>query len=88
MSLSKRLARLERQAGLSDRPACRDRRGLTVLVEAWESPDGSVGPAEDLPAPCPRCGEVPEQVVEIVEIVVDSADAGPAGAAPLPGEDQ
>jgi hypothetical protein len=33
-----------------------------------------VVPDEELPPPCDRCGEIPEQVVLIVEVVVDADD--------------
>jgi hypothetical protein len=39
-------------------PECRERRGRHVLVDVDQ------GLAE--PAPCPRCGTVPEFVIEVV----------------------
>jgi hypothetical protein len=72
MRLRGRLKRLERglaaDAGCT---ACRDRRGLVVLVGARQLADGSVVEEEDGPAACARCGEVPEQVLQIVEVVVE-----------------
>jgi hypothetical protein len=55
-----------------DCPACRDRRGFVVLVQAHENAEGAVVPGEPEPEPCARCGAIPERVVQIVEVVVTS----------------
>jgi hypothetical protein len=74
MRLSGRLHRLERRVGDTGCPACRDRRGRVVLVTSRSLPDGKTEPQGDWPPPCERCGEVPEQVVEIVETVVGTRE--------------
>jgi hypothetical protein len=80
--LNRRLLRVEQQAGAADPgcPDCRDRRGLTAAIICQRLPDGTTTDAEGGPAPCERCGEVPEKVVRIVEVVVKSRkDPGPPG---------
>jgi hypothetical protein len=74
MNLRTRLQRLEQRAGgVGGCPACRDRRGRIVLVTAQRLPDGTVVADEDGPQPCARCGQVPEQIIEVVETVVDES---------------
>jgi hypothetical protein len=67
--LQNRLRRLEQAVGLGDDdcPACRDRRGFSLLVTRRE---GEEAPPDAWPKPCPHCGEVPERVIEIVTVVV------------------
>ncbi len=89
MNLRGRLTRLERSVGDAACLACRDRRGLFVKRTGRELADGTVRFEEPEPAPCPRCGEVPEVVVTIIEVVVETredvarwqarADAGAEG---------
>ncbi|HEY7159180.1 MAG TPA: hypothetical protein VH575_34870 [Gemmataceae bacterium] len=71
MSLRTRLQRLERKVVDPGCPACRDRRGRIVFVMAQRLPDGTVVPQEEEPQPCARCGQVPEQIIEVIETVVD-----------------
>ncbi len=81
MNLRGRLRRLERSVGAAGCPACRDRRGRFLQRTGREQADGSVVFEEPAPAPCRRCGQVPEHVVEIVEVVVESpADVARVGA--------
>jgi hypothetical protein len=68
----KRLDRIEERIEPETCPACRDRRGLTVLA-AFREEDGVVVPDGPRPEPCSSCGEVPEMVVEVVERVVTAA---------------
>src|SRR5262245_49628010 len=94
MSLRTRLRRLEQAVRPGVCPACGDREGRMVLVTVRQTPDGYV-PAEGeaLPAPCPNCARVPEQVIAVVECVVASRAealgwqrmpaAGVAGSSPV-----
>jgi hypothetical protein len=78
MSVKSRLRRLERDLGVAHGcPACQHRQGRTVLVEARELPDGTVVPDQPKPAPCARCGEVPELIIQVIVTMVE-APAGPA----------
>jgi hypothetical protein len=70
MNLRNRLRRLERDAGAAGCPACRDLRGLVVVRRVRH---GTSLPWEE-PAPCPRCREVPEQILEIEEVVVTTRE--------------
>jgi hypothetical protein len=70
MSLRARLQRLERRKIEIGCPACRDRRGRIALVTARRLPDGTVVAEEGEPQPCARCGQVPEQIIEVVKSVV------------------
>jgi hypothetical protein len=71
MRLRTRLRRLEKAAPDPGCPACQDRRGLTVLVTATRLPDGTVAHEGGVPAPCVRCGLVPERIIqEVIEVVV------------------
>jgi hypothetical protein len=73
MKLSTRLQRLEQRVGEPGCPACRERRGFNVLVNARRMPDGTVTyPDDDRPKPCEKCGEVPELIIEIVRVVVET----------------
>ena len=51
-------------------PVCRDRHGRAVLIDAVELPDGTVVPRQPEPAPCARCGQIPEQIIRVIPIVV------------------
>ena len=77
MRLRHRLRRLERRlGGRGDGcPACRHRRGRSVLVTPRE---GDGPPPHDWPEPCPRCGDVPEQLIEIIEEVVETHEQATA----------
>jgi hypothetical protein len=70
MSLRTRLAWLERRGPDGGCPACRERRGLTVMVTVRELPGGTVTREGDGLAPCPLCGCLPEQVIQVVETVI------------------
>ncbi len=74
MRIRARLVRLERAAGAAGCPACRDRRGRAVLHCGREQRDGSVRFEQPEPMPCPRCGEEPEEVVEVVEVVIETRE--------------
>lgn len=90
MSLRTRLHRLEGHAVARGCPACRERSGQVVLVTYRELPGGAVAPYADGPTPCPRCGEVPEQVIEVIEVVVESREdvaALTGGGPPRPPDD-
>ena len=71
--LNARMRRLEHTlpAGC---PACRHRRGLMVVRTSRQQPDGTIVRGECNPPPCPRCGQVPEQILEIVEVVVETRE--------------
>ena len=71
MNLRARLQRLERNTVDAGCLACRDRRGRIVLLTAERLPDGAVVAVEEEPQPCTRCGQIPEQIIEVVESVVD-----------------
>jgi hypothetical protein len=76
VTLKSRLMRLT-QFGSDLCPECRNRRGRVALLVASRSPDGTILTENDAPTPCSRCGEVPEQLVQVVEEVVDvRLDAG------------
>jgi hypothetical protein len=67
MKLKTRLQRLERSAVIDHGcPACRDRRGRHVLVDATRNADGTITDLDDAPAPCSACGKVPEFIVRAV----------------------
>jgi hypothetical protein len=85
MRLRTRLARLEGKGPEGGCPACRERRGLTVLVTVREDPDGTAVFVQGGPLPCPLCGRVPEQVVEVMETVVAQPAAAGTTEAPSPG---
>jgi hypothetical protein len=56
-------------------PACRDRRGRIVMVDGRLRADGTPRQPDGRPAPCDRCGETPEFIIQIVETVVDGTAA-------------
>jgi hypothetical protein len=76
MGLKRRLAKLEAAIAVTvgGCMACRDRRGDTVLVSGDLSPEGSFVPSSgaEMPAPCPECGEVPEEIIQITEVLVEA----------------
>jgi hypothetical protein len=81
MSLRSRLQRLEWDTVEEGCPACRDRRGWIVLLTANQLPDGTVVGMENEPQPCTRCGQIPEQIIEVVVAVVgERTGAGELGA--------
>ena len=71
MRLQARLRKLEKASPPGQCPECRDRKGRIVMVTRGDPSS----PAD--PVPCPRCGIVPEFVIEIVEVVVNNQDAAP-----------
>jgi hypothetical protein len=78
MRLRARLAKLERSKLLNQScPACAHRRGLSVLISADEDGQAMVAEADRLPAPCARCGEIPEQIIYVIEVVVPDGHAPP-----------
>jgi len=80
VNLNHRLRRLERDLGRPGAcPACRDRRGGTVLVGVEERPDGTFQDLDAYPATCARCGEIPERVIRLVELLAEC----PPGTASL-----
>jgi hypothetical protein len=80
MRLCTRLYRLEQTIRV-DRgcPACRLRRGRTVVLESKEIPDGTKAPLGDWPMPCTLCGELPEKIVEVVHLLPLEAPEEGAG---------
>jgi hypothetical protein len=70
MSLRTRLQRLERNTVAEGCPACRDRRGGIVWLTAERLADGTVVTVEKEPQACTRCGQIPEQIIEVVGAVV------------------
>jgi len=78
-----RLQRLERALGIyAGCPACQALQDNTVLVSVEFLPDGTKVYPDGAPEPCPACGEIPGQVIEIEEIIVPSpADADDRGQA-------
>ena len=73
MNLRARLQRLERTTVVAGCPACRERRGRTVLLTARRLPDGTVPLVDGEPRPCVRCGQIPEQIIEVVEVIEPAA---------------
>jgi hypothetical protein len=71
--LHTRLRRLE-AAVPTGCPACRDRRGGTLLQISQQNPDGTLRSVTGEPQPCEHCGDVPEEVIELVEVVVSSRE--------------
>jgi hypothetical protein len=45
-----------------------------AAVTARGSADGSLAPDQGGPAPCARCGGVPERIIQIVEVVVEGRE--------------
>ena len=70
MRLRSRLQRLERETVAEGCPACRDRRGRIVWLTAERLADGTVVTVENEPQACTRCGQVPEQIIEVVRAAV------------------
>lgn len=68
MNFKHRLNRLENAYGQGC-PACANRRGRTILVDAGDAADKT-----KMPPPCRVCGEVAETVVIITEEVIESAE--------------
>jgi hypothetical protein len=76
MKLRSRLERLQKCLPAAGCPSCRDRAGRIVLLTFRAGEDGTPvanGPTR-APAPCPRCGQVPERVLEVVETVVTTRE--------------
>lgn len=82
MNLRRRLQRLERNTVDAGCPACRDRRGRIVLLTTERLPDGTVVAVENEPQPCTRCGQVPEQIIQIVLSVVDGRTSESSSSVP------
>ena len=75
MRLRTRLQKLERSRTFAGCPACRHRRVL-VLRTCTLLPDGSVVWDGDKPQPCTRCGQIPEQIIEVsLPVVGERNDA-------------
>jgi len=77
MTLRQRLKRLEECRGPAVCPGCRQRRGRIVFRTVRERPDGTVVSEEPEPASCPRCGDVPEQVIDVVARAVTACSGTP-----------
>jgi hypothetical protein len=70
MRLRTRLQKLEQSRTFVGCPACRHRR-VIVTRTCTPLPDGSVVWDVDKPQPCARCGQIPEQIIEVILSVVD-----------------
>jgi hypothetical protein len=66
--LDRRLERLEARVVEAGCPACRDRRSKAVFIEEE---------GDEIPAPCARCGKVPELIIEITEVAPEDYPDGP-----------
>jgi hypothetical protein len=64
----RRLVRLEGRIVDAGCPACRHRRGQAVVMEEE---------GDEIPAPCARCGQVPELIIEITEVAPEDYPDGP-----------
>jgi hypothetical protein len=73
MRISGRLSRLERRVGTGCLD-CRHRRGYAFVHISRQAPDGSAHGEKEAPRPCSRCGQVPEEVIEVVEVMVGSRE--------------
>ena len=73
-----RLRRLEQTVPELGCPACRGRRGRIVMIRAKRLPDDTLAYPDGRPAPCERCGKVPEFVVEIVEPAASASEEATA----------
>ena len=78
MKIYQRLLRLEQRVGDRGCPVCRHRRGRTALLVAERLPDGTSRALGVGPAPCSRCGDVPEEVVRLVMVVVTAGVESPS----------
>jgi hypothetical protein len=78
MRIRGRLARLERTVGTGC-PDCRHRRGHVFLHISRQAPDGTLHSATAAPRPCSRCGQIPEEVIEVVEAIIATRE-GQVGA--------
>jgi hypothetical protein len=60
-------------------PACADRAGRVALVIGGEADDGTFtpDPLHPAPAPCPACGQVPEQILHVTERIREATHADP-----------
>lgn len=77
VTLRTRLGRPELRLARRDEGcrACQDRRGLRVLATLRL---GTAAPPDDWPQPCPRCGDIPEQIIEIIEEIVETHERAAA----------
>jgi hypothetical protein len=81
MKIRARLQRLEKTCSIDHScPACRERRGRPTLVIREQLADGMGTEPNGMPAPCVKCGQIPEQIIEIVEKIVASPAAVGGGA--------
>jgi len=80
-----RIRRLEQALPHSGCPACRDRRGRIVMVDSRRRADGTPRHPEGRLAPCERCGQTPEFIIQIVETVVNGAPVEEAEFEPTRG---
>jgi hypothetical protein len=71
--LDSRLRRLEADVPAGC-PACRHRRGRELLHIFRQNPDATRSSVTGEPQPCERCGDVPEEVIELVEVVVSTRE--------------
>jgi hypothetical protein len=85
MRLRTRLRRVERGFPDPGCLACRRRRADTVMVGSRRLPDGTATRDGEWPAPCERCGEIPEGIIEVVEAEVTREDTDRLAAGSGPG---
>ena len=78
MRLRTRLQKLERSRTFAGCPACRHRH-VIVLRTCTPLADGSVVWDVDEPQPCTRCGQIPEQIIEVILPVVEQG-TGPSSS--------
>ena len=78
MRLRTRLQKLEQSQMFAGCPACHHRH-VIVLRTATPLPDGSVVWDVDKPLPCTRCGQIPEQIIEVILPVVEQG-TGPSSS--------
>jgi hypothetical protein len=83
--MHRRLQRLEENVPDAGCPACRDRRGQLVMVEAERRADGSVVLRDKEPEACAQCGVVPENVVQVILSYVAARNLNEDGYGPSAG---
>ena len=79
-SIRTRLMKLEQPFVRGACPACGTRTGLIQdLFVCEQAPDGELIPMDgkELPKPCPRCGQLPDVLVEILEVVTPTLGETP-----------
>jgi DNA-directed RNA polymerase subunit RPC12/RpoP len=70
MRLRTRLQKLERSRTFAGCPTCRHRR-VIVLRTCTPLSDVTVVWDVDKPPTCTRCGQIPEQIIEVILSVLD-----------------